>query len=83
MNQDYKTEAERIIEEFCKIIYPGERYVNITPPKQCAILHVQGIIDELEEWGAPYLYEDSQSNDNAKKRMDFLTQVLHHIQTKI
>jgi len=42
---------------------------------KCAIACVDEIIDELKEWGAPFLFEDAQSNDWGIKRSTYWQQV--------
>lgn len=32
------------------------------------------ILEELEEWGAPYLFEESTMNDWAEKRIKYITE---------
>ncbi len=75
MNQNTaKQEAERIIEMF-KRVTPFKDDL-----KWLSRLHVQGVIDELEEVKS---FADENSIGHFNDRIDFCTQVLHHIQTKI
>lgn len=48
--------------------------------KRLAAMMVDNIVSELKRWGAPYLSEDSVSNDWSEKRMQFWLDVKTEIE---
>lgn len=54
--------------------------LNQESSKALAVLFVNGILDELNEWGAPYLFEDSLLNDWAEYRLSFWNEVKSEIE---
>lgn len=53
--------------------------LNQESSKALAVLFVSGILDELNEWGAPYLFEDAPQNDWAEDRISFWNEVKRQI----
>jgi len=53
--------------------------LNQESSKALAVIFVNGILDELNEWGAPYLFEDATQNDWAENRISFWNEVKRQI----
>lgn len=54
--------------------------LNQESSKELAVLFVSGILDELNEWGAPYLFEEATQNDWAEDRLSFWNEVKSEIE---
>lgn len=79
MTQTPNEKAEELIEKYIEysqleIFYQGFTSA-IKSAKKCALNEVNAIIEELNEWGAQFIFEESSMNDWGRDRMMFWNNV--------
>lgn len=79
-NTTVEEKAEELIEKFCKVIYGDQRYVNITMPKQCALICVDEILNDKED--ALDVFEDEKSIELITISMKFWQSVKEKIKSQ-
>jgi hypothetical protein len=47
-----------------------QNYTSKHEVKQCVLIAIDEIIEELKQWGAPMIFEESSENSWAEKRMN-------------
>jgi hypothetical protein len=66
IQEDWKENLEKaaakLIDKYCDILFPNERYVNLSKPKQCALIAVDEILNVLKAFNYQgNMYDDFET----------------------